>query len=72
MDDGRWSGIGGDPARIVDRRVPPDIQGGASEIGRRQGQRHGHLVDIDGPLPEELGAIEEPPGPLGPGCRHLG
>ena len=40
--------------------------GASTRRPRRQGQGHRHLVDVDGPLLEEVQPVEEPAGPFGP------
>ena len=72
MDDGRGRWVGGDPAQIVDRGVPSDIEWRRPDPLRGQGQGHRDLVEVEGPVEEQFAAVEQPAGPRLPGRGEYG
>ena len=72
VDDRRLGGIGRDPGRIVGGCVPAHVERCRVDTLCGQGQGHRHLVDVDRPLLQQFGSIEEPAGPVGPRRRHPG
>ena len=47
-------------------RVPSHVERDGDDLFGGQSHRHRHLVDVDGPILEQLESVEEPGGPVGP------